>query len=234
MIQYILTDIEGTTTSVRFVYDTLFPYFSDNLADFVAQNSDNAILSAQIERVKAWAFDETQQLLDTQGVVDLLLEWTRQDIKNALLKDIQGLVWAQGYAEGTLKGHVYEEVPHALKNWQAKGLKMGVYSSGSVEAQLLIFGKSIYGDLNPYFSHNFDTRIGHKREVTSYQNIAKEIDLSPEQVLFLSDVVAELDAAHKAGMAVVHVVRPNTIATDKYPVVSQLTDVQVETTHSDL
>lgn len=229
MTKYILTDIEGTTTSVSFVYDTLFPYFSANLADFVAKNADNATLLSQIERVKVWAFDETQQMLDTQGVIELLLEWTKQDVKNALLKDIQGLVWAQGYAEGALKGHVYEEVPQALKNWKSQGLQMGVYSSGSVEAQLLIFGKSIYGDLNPYFSHNFDTRIGHKREVSSYQNIAKELGLNPAHVLFLSDVVAELDAAHAAGMAVVHVVRPNTTATDKYPVVHQLTEIEIKT-----
>ncbi len=228
MVQYILTDIEGTTTSVSFVYDTLFPYFSANLANFVASRADDATLLAKIERVKEWAFDETQQMLNTQGVVDLLLEWTRQDVKNALLKDLQGLVWAQGYAEGALKGHVYEEVPQALEQWKAQGLQMGVYSSGSVEAQRLIFGKSIYGDLNPYFSHNFDTRIGHKREVGSYQNIAHEIGISSSQILFLSDVVAELEAAHSAGMAVVHVVRPNTTPTDKYPVVHQLTDIQVD------
>lgn len=230
MIQYILTDIEGTTTSVNFVYDTLFPYFSNNLADFVAKNSDNALLLARIERVKEWAFDETQQILNTQGVIDLLLEWTKQDVKNALLKDIQGLVWAQGYAEGMLKGHIYEEVPQALEQWKAKGLQMGVYSSGSVEAQQLIFGKSIYGDLNPYFSHNFDTRIGHKREVASYQNIAQEIGINPSQVLFLSDVVAELEAAYAAGMAVVHVVRPGTTPSDKYPIAHQLTDIEVDST----
>lgn len=225
MIQYILTDIEGTTTSVSFVYDTLFPYFKENLAEFVRNHSDKTEVKNQLEKIKEWAKKEENLHLDHQGVIDLLLDWTAQDVKNALLKDMQGLVWAQGYAEGTLLGHVYEDVLPKLKAWKEKGLTMGVYSSGSVAAQKLIFGKSVLGDLNHYFSHNFDTAIGHKREVKAYQNIIQEIDMDAEEILFLSDVEAELEAAKEAGIQTIQLVREGTEASKKHKTVSSFEEI---------
>lgn len=225
MIQYILTDIEGTTTSVSFVYDTLFPYFKDNLTEFVNTHAEKAEVKTQLEKTKAWAKTEENLSLDNQGVIDLLLDWTAQDVKNALLKDMQGMVWAQGYAESKLLGHVYEDVLPKLKEWKDKGLKMGVYSSGSIAAQKLIFGKSILGDLNAYFSHNFDTGIGHKREVNSYIAIASEIGILPKEILFLSDVEAELETAAEAGMQTVQLVRPGTEASTKHKTVTSFGEI---------
>lgn len=187
----ILTDIEGTTSSIAFVTDTLFPYARSRLGDFVAEYPD-----------------ETTPILDAVRAeepgdpVQTLLRWMDEDRKATPLKTLQGLIWAEGYADGTLEGHVYPDAAAALRRWRADGIRLYVYSSGSVDAQKLIFGRSDHGDLTPLFSGYFDTSAGPKREAGSYRSIAGAIGLPPEDILFLSDSVPEIEAARAAGMRV--------------------------------
>lgn len=223
MIQYILTDIEGTTTSVSFVYDTLFPYFKTHVRVFLTENHSLPEVKEQINSLK----EEKGTELSLEEIVQQLLDWTNQDIKHPILKSLQGIVWKKGYEEGELKGHVYADVLPILEKWQQAGIQMGVYSSGSVAAQKLIFGKSILGNLNSFFAHNFDTKIGYKREVTSYQNIQQAIGIDASNILFLSDVEAELDAAQQASYQTIQLVREGTIASQKHPTVSDFSEINL-------
>lgn len=207
MIEYILLDIEGTTTSVSFVYDTLFPYFSKNAKAFVENNKGQGFINEVISSVQKTVLEEENREINESQAIEKLLEWTKNDRKHTALKTLQGYVWKEGYEKGEIKGHIYEDVLPNLQKWRSLGLKMGIYSSGSVKAQKLLFGQSVEGSLLEYFSHHFDTKIGHKRETNSYQNIQKEIDVNTEKILFLSDVEAELDAAKSAGFQTIQVVR---------------------------
>ena len=170
-----------------------------------------------LEEVKKTVLEEENIEISDDEAVDKLLYWTETDRKHTALKELQGYVWKEGYDKGDLKGHIYDDVPEALEKWKNSGVKMGVYSSGSVAAQKLIFGSSVFGDLTPYFSHYFDTNVGHKRDKTSYENIQKEIGIREDWILFLSDVEAELDAAEKAGFATMQLLRDGTIPTAKHP-----------------
>ncbi len=173
MIRGILTDIEGTTSSLSFVHDTLFPYARARLPAYVAAHG---------------------------GDLAQLLAWMDADAKVTELKDIQGRIWAKGYAAGELTGHVYPDAAEALRRWHGDGLKLAVFSSGSVAAQKMIFGHSNQGDLAPLFSGWFDTTTGPKRDAMSYLMIADALGVSPADMLFLSDIAAETDAAKAAGM----------------------------------
>ena len=144
---------------------------------------------------------------DVQRVVEILLGWIAEDRKATPLKALQGMVWEQGYAAGQLKGHVYPDAVEALKRWKQDGYGLYVYSSGSIQAQKLIFGCSEAGDLTPLFSGYFDTTSGPKREAASYARIAEAIGRPAEDILFLSDVVQELDAAQQAGMPTIGLAR---------------------------
>lgn len=195
-VRAILTDIEGTTSSIAFVTDTLFPYARDRLAGYVAAHPGQ--VAPLLDAVCAE---------EPGDPVETLLRWIEEDRKATPLKTLQGLIWAEGYADGTLKGHVYADAADALRRWHAAGLKLYVYSSGSVAAQKLIFGHSNAGDLTPLFSGYFDTVTGPKREPGSYRRIADAIGLPPGEILFLSDNAQEIDAARAAGMQVLHVDR---------------------------
>ena len=196
-VKAILTDIEGTTSSIAFVFEVLFPYAKQHLPDYVRACAEQNPHSALLQAVR----DEAQEpQADTERVIAILAQWMQQDVKATSLKALQGLVWQQGYASGEIKGHVYPDAVAALKSWQQQGYQLYVYSSGSVQAQKLIFGYSIAGDLTPLFSGYFDTTSGHKRDADSYLRIAQAIALPAEQILFLSDVVQELDAAQASGM----------------------------------
>lgn len=173
MIRAILTDIEGTTSSLSFVHETLFPYARARLPAYVAEHG---------------------------GDLAQLLAWMDADAKVTELKDIQGRIWAEGYGTGELTGHLYPDSAEALRRWHDDGLKLAVFSSGSVAAQKLIFGHSDQGDLSPLFSGWFDTTTGPKREALSYLLIADALGVSPADMLFLSDIAAETDAAKAAGM----------------------------------
>jgi enolase-phosphatase E1 len=181
----ILTDIEGTTSSIAFVAETLFPYARDHLPAYVAAHE------AELAPI----------LADVPGdPVATLLAWIDEDRKATSLKEIQGRIWAEGYAAGAFRGHVYADAAAALRRWHAEGIGLYVYSSGSIAAQKLIFGHSDQGDLTPLFSGWFDTTSGAKREAASYARIAEAIGLPPGEILFLSDVTAETDAAESAGL----------------------------------
>jgi enolase-phosphatase E1 len=182
----ILLDIEGTTSSISFVAEELFPYARKHLAAFVESHAE---ASAPI-------------LAEVPGddPVATLLQWIDEDRKATPLKTIQGLIWAQGYADGALKGHVYPDTPEALRRWHARGLPVHIYSSGSIAAQKLIFGHSIAGDLTPLLSGYFDTTTGPKRDADSYTKIVDALDLAPSELMFVSDAAAEVDAAREAGL----------------------------------
>lgn len=203
MIQAIVTDIEGTTTSLSFVKDVLFPYAREHMAAFVQANADKPEVSEQLELVRM----ETGKPLDLDGVIGQLLEWIDQDKKITPLKTLQGILWEAGYREGKYTGHVYEDAVRKLKEWQQAGIRLYVYSSGSVYAQKLLYGYSDAGDMTTLFTDYFDTRIGAKIERGSYTAIAEGIRMSPEHILFLSDIKAELDAAREAGFQTTWLVR---------------------------
>lgn len=188
-VRAVLTDIEGTTSSIGFVTDTLFPYARARIADYIASYAED------VAPVLAAVPGDT--LADK---VQNLLRWMDEDAKVTPLKVLQGMIWADGYADGSLTGHVYPDVPAALARWKAAGIDLYVYSSGSVAAQKLIFGHSIAGDLTPMLSGYFDTTTGPKREAESYRKIAEALDLPPGDILFLTDVRAEADAAREAGL----------------------------------
>lgn len=198
MIKAIVTDIEGTTTSIRFVYDVLFPYAKRHLGDFVRQHETNQLVADCINAVK----EQIGQQRDIEGVISQLEQWMHDDQKITALKTLQGLVWEAGYHNGDYQGHVYPDAVDQLKLWQAQGIRLSVYSSGSIKAQQLLFAHTQYGDLQYLFDHNFDTTIGLKTEPSSYLAIIAKIGMAPEAILFLSDIAHELTAAMHAGMQV--------------------------------
>lgn len=202
-IRAIVTDIEGTTSSIDFVHQTLFPYAKKHLRAYLKAHADRTEIQQLIDEVEA--IERTE--LSVEGAADVLERWIAEDRKLTPLKALQGMIWAQGYADGELQGHVYADTPDALRRWHAQGLKLYVYSSGSVEAQKLIFGHTAYGDLTPLFSGYFDTRVGPKREVGSYRAILQQTGFEGAEVLFLSDVGEELDAARAAGLQTLQLIR---------------------------
>lgn len=203
MIKAIVTDIEGTTSSIDFVHQTLFPYARRHLRAFLRAHATEAAVRAQLDEVsslegRALSLDEAAAVLE---------RWIDEDRKATPLKALQGMIWKVGYEAGELQGHMYPDTAPQLRKWHDSGKKLYVYSSGSVEAQKLIFGHTADGDLRPLFSGYFDTRIGGKKEPASYAAILRDIGLGGEAVLFLSDLGEELDAARQAGMQTCQLLR---------------------------
>jgi enolase-phosphatase E1 len=203
MIKAIVTDIEGTTSSLSFVKDVLFPYARAKLPDFVRQN----LAAPQIRQLIAESCQEAGIEPNTEAAIAKLIEWIDLDKKITPLKALQGLIWQAGYQLGDFKGHLYPDAIANLKAWMAQGIELYVYSSGSVLAQRLLFGHTDEGDLIPLFTGFFDTTIGGKKEVNSYRKIAKVIGFSPDDILFLSDIKEELDAAHTVGFNTIWLTR---------------------------
>ncbi len=199
MIKAIITDIEGTTSSLSFVKDVLFPYARANLADYVLKHVDEA----QVKTLLDDARQEAGADLPVEALIDVFTQWIDEDKKVTPLKALQGLIWEDGYRLGAFKGHIYQDAIVNLQAWKAQGLDLYVYSSGSVHAQKLLFAHTNHGDLTPLFSGYFDTRIGGKKEQQSYSRIAEQIGLPANQLLFLSDIKEELDAAKAAGFKTV-------------------------------
>jgi enolase-phosphatase E1 len=209
----IVVDIEGTTSSLAFVHEVLFPYSRARLADYVAAHPAEVAPILQQTRAEAGRAD-----LDTAGCVALLLEWHDADRKVGPLKALQGMIWAEGFAQGVLKGHVYDDAVAGLRRWHGDGIALYIYSSGSVAAQKLIFGNTEAGDLTPLFSGYFDTAVGAKREAAAYTAIARAIGLPSAEILFLSDVEAELEAARDAGMQAMLLAREGLPEASAFPV----------------
>ncbi len=193
----ILTDIEGTTSSISFVKEVLFPYARNALPGFVHTHGQEPEVRRWLDAV---ATEIAAGACQDEVIVETLQGWIDQDRKHTALKALQGMIWDVGYRNGDYTAHLYPEVADVLRSWHAAGLPLYVYSSGSVPAQRLFFGFSDAGDLNGLFSGNFDTEIGGKREAASYTRIAETIGIAPADILFLSDVVEELDAARDAGL----------------------------------
>ena len=196
-IKAIVTDIEGTTSSLSFVKDVLFPYARKHIRSFVRLNEKN--LKEVLEDVR---LEVGEPDLDVEGVLDELVAWIDADKKITPLKTLQGLIWQNGYNDGELKGHIYDDAAEGLKRWKDEGYDLYVYSSGSIAAQKLLFGYTEKGDLTPLFSGYFDTTTGPKVEAQSYKKIASEIGYKADEILFLSDHIPELDAAKDAGFQV--------------------------------
>jgi enolase-phosphatase E1 len=195
----VLTDIEGTTSSIAFVKDVLFPYARRELPRFVREHGRDPEVRRWLDAVAA----ENGGICSDDVIVETLQGWIDQDRKHTALKALQGMLWREGYERGDYRGHIYADAAEALRNWHARGHRLAVFSSGSVGAQKLLFGHSEAGDLGQLFTAFFDTEIGHKRDADSYRLIADALHRRPADIVFLSDVVEELDAAHEAGMQTV-------------------------------
>jgi enolase-phosphatase E1 len=198
-IACILTDIEGTTSAIAFVKETLFPFAEAELDAFLDARQDEPEVAAILAAVRAAAPGEEPRTA--------LRRWMAEDAKVTPLKTLQGLIWQTGFADGRLKGHLWPDVAPCLRAWAQAGLRLAVYSSGSVGAQRLLFGHSEAGDLTPLFAGFFDTKVGGKRDAASYAAIAAELVLPPGGILFLSDVAEELDAAAASGLQTCQLVR---------------------------
>jgi enolase-phosphatase E1 len=206
MIKAIVTDIEGTTSSLSFVKEVLFPYARANLADYVRRHADEP----QVKTLLEGSCKEAGAELDTGQLIAQLTQWLDEDKKVTPLKSLQGLIWEAGYQQGDFKGHVYPDAAENLKAWKAKGMDLYIYSSGSVYAQKLLFAHTEYGDLTPLFSGYFDTHIGGKKEQESYYKIAEQLGIPANRLLFLSDIKEELDAAKAAGFQTLWLTRDST------------------------
>ncbi|HEY7058043.1 MAG TPA: acireductone synthase [Vicinamibacterales bacterium] len=197
--QAILLDIEGTTTPIAFVYETLFPYARAHLKSFLDAHASHADGAALIERLRR---DKTMDAeAPAGGSVVEYVEWLMdRDRKSTALKELQGLIWEDGYRRGELTGEIFPDVAPALERWHRQAIGAGIFSSGSVLAQRRLFGHSTAGDLTPLLRWYFDTTTGSKRDHASYDRIARSMGLPADAIVFVSDVVEELDAAREAGM----------------------------------
>lgn len=204
MIRGVLLDVEGTTSSVAFVYEVLFPYARRELHDFLRRRwAEPAVARACATVARDAGVEPTPENVEA-GAIRLM----DGDVKATGLKELQGLIWQEGYAAGRLTSHVYPDVPPALRRWAHAGLDLRIFSSGSVAAQKVFFAHTEAGDLLNLFRGHYDTTTGPKREAESYRRIAADMQLPPSMILFLSDVGQELDAAAEAGMRTALVVRP--------------------------
>ena len=202
MIKAILLDIEGTTTPIDFVHKKLFPFAEARFYDFVRENFDDLaseIVGIETEHRLYEAEGQNIKSDSPRSVAEHLIHLSRIDRKSTPLKSIQGKIWQTGYETGALKSEIFNDVPPAFERWKAVGKTIAIYSSGSVLAQKLLFKYTDHGDLTPFISNYFDTNIGGKRDPESYRKIASEMQIPPDEILFVSDVLDELNAASAAG-----------------------------------
>lgn len=202
----VVVDIEGTTSPIAFVHDVLFPYADAHLDAYVASHrEDREVAQAMLDSARE-AGEEPD--VDDATILAHLHRWIAEDRKATPLKTLQGLIWEEGYRRSGLRGHVYPDAALGLRRWHEAGIRLYVYSSGSIAAQKVLFANSDQGDLSALFSGYFDTTTGPKRERVSYERIATATGFAPHDMLFLSDVDAELDAARAAGMQTIRLLRP--------------------------
>lgn len=212
MTKLFLFDIEGTTTDIDFVHKVLFPYSKKNLETYILNNQTHPVVAAALQDVQETVLKEDQRTLGLTETIAQLQKWINEDRKHKALKDIQGLIWDVGYSKNDFKGHVYSDVKPFFRKILDLGGKVGIYSSGSIHAQKLVFGYSEEGDLTPFISFYFDTTVGGKKEISSYKKIAHEVKMKESEIHFFSDIIQELEAAHEAGLSVTQVLRPGTKA----------------------
>lgn len=207
----ILLDVEGTTSSISFVYDVLFEFARQHIEDFLATNSlhPDVQSAAMALATETGAADAT--LADPAGTARLAvaaIDLINRDVKSTPLKTLQGMIWRSGFESGELVSHIFDDVPEAIAQWADSGLDVRIYSSGSIEAQKLFFAHTSAGNLTSHLRGHYDTTTGPKREAASYRAIATDMEITPREILFISDVGEELDAARQAGMATALAIRP--------------------------
>jgi enolase-phosphatase E1 len=207
----ILTDIEGTTSSISFVKDVLFPYARRALPVFVRARGHSPEVRHWLDAVAI----EHGTVCSDDTIVEILQGWIDEDRKHTALKALQGMIWQDGYRGADFTAHIYPDAATQLAAWHAAGVPLAVYSSGSVPAQRLFFAHTDAGDLSLLFDAWFDTEVGHKRDAASYREIARRLDRAPDEILFLSDIVEELDAARDAGLRTVLIDRLNDYPTPR-------------------
>lgn len=212
---YILTDIEGTTSDISFVKDVLFPYSAREMRNYVSTHRH----SPQVIDV----LKQTEKP-DENAAIEQLLEWIKKDVKHPALKTIQGLIWKKAFENKVFLSHVYPDVKECLESWRNQNIHIAVYSSGSVDAQKLFFKHTEAGDLLPHFAHHFDLAVGKKAEAISYIKISEA--LKTKNILFLSDIESELEAAKSAGLNAIQLVRPGTQPSAKNIKVAHFKEIQ--------
>ncbi len=228
-VRGILLDIEGTTTPIAFVHDVLFTYAKAHVRDFLVQHAHElADDVAQLRDEHAREVDPPP-LTEAPDSIATYVHWLiDRDRKSTGLKSLQGKIWREGYTNGTLKSQVFADVRSAFERWQQAALKISIFSSGSVLAQQLLFAHTDNGDLTTFISDYFDTNVGAKGDAESYRRIATKMNLSPPEILFISDVVTELEAATAAGMQTRLSIRPGNQSQpdpDRFQIIHSLDEV---------
>ncbi len=221
-----LIDIEGTVGSIAFVRDVLFPYARERMDTFVHAHKEEPQVRALLDEA---AREAGVDVHDLHSILGALHAWAEADLKVTVLKELQGMIWGEGFESSGIRGHLYEDAVDALHRFHEAGAKLYIYSSGSIAAQKLLFGHSVAGDLLPLFAGFYDTTIGGKREPESYVKIAREIGASPQRIVFFSDNAYELDAAQAAGVQTIQLARPadGTIPAVAHPVASDFHDIEL-------
>lgn len=228
-VRVVLLDIEGTTTSVSFVYDVLFPFARPRLREFLSGPDgahDRRALAEEHAQERDGAPPWKGRAPEDVEAAAAYAAWLMdRDRKSTALKSLQGRIWEAGYASGALRSHLYPDVRPALERWHAEGRRIAIFSSGSVLAQRLLFAHTPDGDLTPLIGGFFDTATGPKREPESYGRIASALSVDPSSVLLVSDVAEELDAARSAGFRTALCVREGAPAAKDHPVVRTFDEV---------
>jgi enolase-phosphatase E1 len=234
----ILLDIEGTTTPMAFVTQVLYPYARAHLRSYLSRPGDSPEYVALVagfrqehaadeaagEPVPPWAAADADARPSIQAYAEWLMD---RDRKSTALKELQGYIWEEGYQRGELVGQVFDDVPRAFERWHRDRVRLGIFSSGAVLAQRWLFRRSSAGDLSPFLHGYFDTHTGSKQDPESYQRIAAEVGEAPPQILFVSDVVSELNAAAAAGLRAMMIVRPGNVPqpSHDHPVVRSFDEI---------
>jgi len=228
MVQYVLMDIEGTLISVAFVREVLFPFAKHRLAPFLKERRDDPSVLQCAAACQEVIERESGTRPSYEELPVMLAKWIDQDRKEASLKTLQGMIWDEGYRQGAFAPELYGDVLPALTQWRTSGIRLGIYSSGSEQAQRLLFAYTNVGDVTSLFEHFFDRTVGEKKTASSYRRISEQIGLPPSVILFLSDLELELDAAASVGFRTAHIVRAGTDASTRHPIHSDLTHLPLE------
>jgi enolase-phosphatase E1 len=224
----ILLDIEGTTTPIAFVHDVLFTYAREHVRNYLVQHPAASEI-AQLREEHARDSEDPPPLTEDLDSITNYVNWLiDRDRKSTGLKSLQGKIWREGYEEGTLKSQVFDDVRPAFERWHKHGLRISIFSSGSVLAQQLLFAHTEAGDLTPFIIDYFDTTVGAKGDAESYRRIANNLNLPAEEILFISDVVTELEAAREAGMQTRLSIRPGNqpqVEPDRFRIIHSFDEV---------
>jgi enolase-phosphatase E1 len=243
-IRGVLLDIEGTTTPIAFVHEVLFSYARSEVRNFLTEHFGSAELVADMQQLREEYATDVKQNLQPPALVDVdgprdaeidslaaYVSWLiDRDRKSTGLKSLQGKIWEQGYIDGTLKAQLFADVRLALERWRRAGLKISIFSSGSSLAQKLLFAHTEAGDLTGFIDNYFDTTVGPKTDAASYRQIASALSQPAQEILFISDVVPELDAAGAAGMRTLLCVRPGNQPqpfAEHYQIIRDFNEIQI-------